>query len=58
MKYTFRQLVDRMERMGNNLADVAVGRMMEIIEEQTGDYPSWGDIAPDWVVRNCLGRGD
>lgn len=56
MKYTFSQLVTRMERMGNNLADVAVGRMMDIIEEQTGEYPSWSDIAPDWVVRNCLGR--
>ena len=56
MKYTYRQLVARMERMGNNLADVAVGRMMDIVEEQTGEYPSWSDIAPDWVVSNCLGK--
>lgn len=56
MKYTFSKLVDEMMKLGMNLADVAVGRMMDIIEEQTGDYPSWSDIAPDWVVRNCLGK--
>lgn len=56
MKYTFRQLVNHMERMGNNLADVAVGRMMDVIFDETGNYPSWGDVAPDWVVKNCLGK--
>lgn len=55
-QYTYRQLVDHMENMGCNLADVAVGRMMDIVEEQTGDYPCWGDIAPDWVVMNCIGH--
>lgn len=54
-EYTYRQLIERMERKGNNLAEVAVGRMMDIIEEQTGTYPDWGDIAPDWCVRNCIG---
>lgn len=55
-RYTYNQLVERMEYMGNNLAEVAVGRMMDIVEEHTGDYPSWNDFAPDWVVRNCIGH--
>ena len=55
-RYTYRQLVDRMESKGNNLADVAVGRMMDIVEEQTGTYPDWDDFAPDWVVKNCIGH--
>ncbi len=55
-RYTYRQLVDRMERNGNNLADVAVGRMMEMVEEETGIFPNWSDVAPEWVVKNCIGR--
>ena len=55
-KYTYQQLVDRMESKGNNLADVAVGRMMDIVEEQTGTYPDWNDVAPEWVVKNCIGH--
>ncbi len=52
---TFRDLVGRMEKNGCNLADVAVGRMMDIANEQDGMYYDWGDPAPDWVIRNCLG---
>lgn len=55
-KYTYRYLVDRMESKGNNLAEVAVGRMMDMVAEETGVYPDWGDTAPDWVVKNCLGH--
>ena len=53
MKYTYHQLVERMEDMGCNLAEVAVGRMMDIVAEQTGYFPNWDDMAPDWVVNNC-----
>lgn len=55
-EYTFDEVVEELEKCGCNLADVAVGRMMDIIEEQTGIYPKWSDIAPDWVLRNCFGR--
>ena len=55
-EYTFSQLVTAMQRSGCNLAEVAIGRMMTVIEEQTGKFPDWQDIAPDWVVENCLGR--
>ena len=54
-KYTYDNLVEIMEKNGCNLAEVAIGRMMDIIEEQTGNWPSWSDIAPEWVVKNCLG---
>lgn len=53
---TFAQLVDTMTKYGNNLSDVAIGRMMTIIEEETGVFPDWDDQAPEWVVNNCLGR--
>ncbi len=53
--YTYRKLVEHMEKMGCNLADVAVCRMMEIVEEQNGDFPSWNDTAPEWVVKTCIG---
>ena len=51
---TYRQLVEHMERMGNNLADVAIGRMMDIVFEETGNYPNWDDKAPEWIVKNCM----
>lgn len=54
--YTFHELLEIMEANGNNLADIALGRMMDEIEDETGEFPAWYDIAPDWVVRNCLGK--
>ena len=53
--YTFSQLEEMMFEKGNNLADVAIGRMMTMIEEETGQFPSWNDNAPAWVVKNCIG---
>lgn len=52
--YTYDQLVNLMNKNGSNLADVAIGRMMLIIEEETGVFPDWNDIAPEWVVNNCF----
>lgn len=54
--YTYDQLVNLMRENGSNLADVAIGRMMIIVEEETGVFPDWSDIAPDWVVNNCLNQ--
>ena len=53
--YTFQQLLDHMYDRGNNLADVAIGRMMSMVEEDTGNFPEWSDVAPAWVVNNCIG---
>lgn len=52
---TFSDLVEKMEALGCNLAEVAIGRMMVIIEEETGRFPDWNDEAPAWVVKNCIG---
>ena len=53
--YTFEELVNIMESKGCNLTEYAIADMMDDIEGMTGTWPSWTDIAPDWVVRNCLG---
>jgi hypothetical protein len=50
---TYSELVEKMEKQGCNLASVAVGRMMVEVEERTGDFLSWNEIAPQWVVDNC-----
>ena len=55
MKYTYGELIEMLESSGCNLADMAVGRMMDIVEEQTGKFPDYDDVVPDWVVRNCMG---
>ena len=54
-KWFYSDLLAEMQRRGDNLADVALGRMMDIVEEEPGEYPSWSDAAPEWVVRNALG---
>ena len=53
---TYSELVTRMEKAGNNLAEVAIGSMMDIVEEETGRFPDWDDEAEDWVIKNCIGR--
>lgn len=50
---TYGKLVEMMEDHGNNLAEVAIGRMMTIIEEQTGHFPNWDEEAADWVKNQC-----
>lgn len=52
---TFNELVDMAMVAGNNLADLAIGRMMDIIEEETGVWPDWNDVAPEWVVKQIIG---
>lgn len=53
--YTYEELMDIMEQNGNNLAEVAICRMMDIVEEETGIWPNYTDIAPEWIVKNCIG---
>lgn len=53
MGKTYQQLLECLEQKGVNLAEIAIGRMMDIVEEQTGVYPNWNDEAPEWVVNNC-----
>lgn len=54
--YTFDDLVRIAEEAGANLADIAIGRMMDIIEEETGRFPDWNEEAPEWVVKQVAGR--
>ena len=53
--YTFSQLLDIMERAGNNLAYLAVGRWMDAVELQTGIFPDWDSFAPEWAVKLVFG---
>jgi len=54
-KYTFHELVDIAMERGANCADLAIGRMMDEIEEETGHWPGWNEEAPEWVVRLTIG---
>ena len=55
MKYTYNELVDMMFEAGCNLADLAIGNMMDIVEEETGKFPNWDDVVEDWIVKKCIG---
>ena len=54
---TFNELYEKMLSRGEKLADVALGRMMDIVEEETGKWPDWNDRAPKWVIEQCIGKG-
>ncbi len=53
-QYTFSQIDDAITRTGNYtsrlLRSQALGIMMDSIEEDTGKFPAWDDIAPEWIV--------
>ena len=53
MKITYNQLLEDMYNRGANCADIALGRMMDMVEDETGEWPSWDDAAPQWVIDNC-----
>lgn len=49
---TYSRLLAKAEQDGNNCAEVALGRMMDIVEEQTGSWPNWNDQVPEWILNN------
>lgn len=53
---TYAELLEQLAGKGNNLAEIALGSMMAMVEEDTGTFPSFDDKAPKWVIDNCLGR--
>lgn len=58
MKYTYRDLIVKLEMNGCTLADMIISRMMVIVEEETGKFPDYGELAPDWFVEQCIGGVD
>lgn len=52
---TYSELLEMATSCGANLADVALGRMMDIVEEECGEFPSWDDTAPEWIVKEMIG---
>ena len=53
---TYQELLESVEDQ-MSCAEVALGRMMDIVEEQTGSFPSWDDKAPEWILKN-FGRAN
>lgn len=52
--FTFSELVEYLENRGDNLAEVAIGRMMDDIEAETGLWPKWTDPVPEWILSIAL----
>ena len=48
---TYTELLEKALKTMNR-ADVALGRMMDIVEEQTGRFPAWSDEVPAWILEN------
>ena len=55
---TYSELLSRAEEGGANCADVALGRMMDIVEEESGTFPNWDDEAPEWILEHFGMRGE
>lgn len=48
---TYKELLEKAEQNGMNLAAVTLVRMMDIVEKKTGVWPNWTDEAPEWVCK-------
>ncbi len=49
---TYSKLLSKAENDGMNCAETALGRMMDIVEEETGKWPNWNDEVPEWILKN------
>ena len=49
---TYSELLEKAYANGMNCAEVALGQMMDIVEEETGKFPGWSDAVPEWVIKN------
>jgi hypothetical protein len=54
-KYTYSDLIKIARKNGANLAEVAIGRMMDEVYEETGKWPSWNEEAPEWIIKEVIG---
>ena len=52
---TYSQVLEAAFKNGDNLADIALGRMMDTVEAETGKWPEWNDQAPEWIIKNMIG---
>lgn len=55
-KYTYTQLVKISKAQGNNLAYLALGRMMDTVEKDLGFFPAWDEYAPKWIADKMLNK--
>ena len=53
--YTYRQLGEKMEEMGEHLPYVLLAHIMWNIRAEANDPPGWDDTAPYGVVKFCIG---
>lgn len=47
---TYNEILNKAYARGDNCAEVALGRMMDEVELDTGRFPDWNDEAPEWVL--------
>lgn len=55
-KMTYQELVNIMVEHDAANAYITIERMMDMVEEETGVSQAWSYTAPEWVVRNCIGK--
>lgn len=49
---TYAELLEMAESCGMNNAQVALGRMMDQVEEDAGEWPAWSDPVPEWILES------
>lgn len=48
---TYRELIAWAEANTNiTNPEFTLGQMMDVVEEQTGTWPNWGDQVPEWIM--------
>ena len=47
---TYREIAAALWETGDTLADTRVAGLMDSVEEETGLFPDWDEVPPDWLL--------
>jgi hypothetical protein len=39
------------EELDGTIPDCTLGRWMDVVEEETSEFPNWTDEVPEWVKK-------
>ena len=47
---TYREIAALLSEDGDIFGDMRIEAIMDTVEEETGIYPDWDEIPPDWLL--------
>ena len=47
---TYREIAEALAGAGDSLGDMRICSVMDAVMKETGIYPDWDEIPPDWLL--------